>query len=182
VGACTPRVESLPRWRHLGSRQAGRRQARLGTKTGKKGRACSARRTHARAWVHGRARVRAKERADAHQHQDQGGRLNDGGDTASGRKDSESQRKGERVARAAESAATPARDCFPAWLEGRHHTAQRRSGDTTRHSRVSASLTQRPGAIAGREEDVLTYDLHDQKVKAAVKKRSVWRRGGRRRR
>jgi hypothetical protein len=41
-------------------------------------------------------------------------------------------------------------------------------------------LTQRPGAIAGREEDVLTYDLHDQKVKAAVKKRSVWRRGGRR--
>jgi hypothetical protein len=61
-------------------------------------------------------------------------------------------------------------------------TARRRDGNTTRRSWVSVSMTRRPGAIGGRDEDVLTYGLRDQKVKAAVKKRSVRQRGGRRRR
>jgi hypothetical protein len=34
-------------------------------------------------------------------------------------------------------------------------------------------LARRLGAKGGRDEDALTYGLRDQKVKAAVKKRSV---------
>jgi hypothetical protein len=94
----------------------------------------------------------------------------------------EQERKDDkRGARAAKTVAAPALKDIPAWLDGRYHTAQRRSGDTTSHSRATATLAQRPGATKVMDEGALTYGQHDLKMKAAVKNRSVRRRGGRRR-
>jgi hypothetical protein len=59
------------------------------------------------------------------------------------------------------------------WPASHSATARWHGSDTTRRSRVNASLARRLGAKGGRDEDALTYGLRDQKVKAAVKKRSV---------
>jgi hypothetical protein len=80
-----------------------------------------------------------KGACDAHQRQDRSGGRNGGGDAASGRTDMEGQRKvGERVACAEESAATPARDSFPAWHEGRHHQRRARRRVATASTQSSA--------------------------------------------
>jgi hypothetical protein len=127
------------------------------------------------------ARVCAKERAVHIDVKTAAAGRNDGSGTASGQTVRDGQRKiGERVARTAELAAAPSRDCFPAWLDGRHHKRQRRSGDTTWRTRMTATLARRPGATRGKGDDALTYGLRDQKVKAAVKKGLTRRRGRRR--
>jgi hypothetical protein len=56
-----------------------------------------------------------------------------------------------------------------------------RSGDTTRRSRMTAILARRPGATGVRHEQALTYGLRNHKVKAAVMKSLVRRRGCRQR-
>jgi hypothetical protein len=73
------------------------------------------------------------------------------------------------------TAAAPAQKGIPARLEGRHHTARRRGGgDTAAHARASATLARRLGATEARDEVALTYGQRAPKVKAAVKKGSMW--------
>jgi hypothetical protein len=91
----------------------------------------------------------------------------------------------ERGARAVLKEAAPARNDIPAWLDGRHHTARARrcggipghGGEHTRRSRMTATLARRPATTKVRDKEALTYGLRNQKVKAAVKKSLVRRRG-----
>jgi hypothetical protein len=88
----------------------------------------SPRRTRAHVWAHDgctRARVQGvhvREHAGA---EAMVAGQDDGDVTVSANRQGVDQ---EREARVALYAAALAKDCIPAWLDGQHHTAQRRSG------------------------------------------------------
>lgn len=112
--------------------------------------------------------VRAKERA-AH---------TDVKTAAAARTAATTRRPDERTERAKERMASGLR----AWRSQQQHLQEtasqpdskasitQRGSDTTRRPRMTAALARMPATIEVRDEDVLTYGLRDQKVKAAVKK------------